>query len=477
MLLLAVSAALRLAYIDRESIWLDEAITLRQADPPMAKTIEYISHDSHFPLYVVLMHFWVRAFGDSAVAARMLSLLFGVASVLMIFILGRKIFSEKVGLISAAIFTFSSYMIYYSQEARLYTLLIFLTMLSYYAYIRMIEDDSPKNVIFYVIATVLMVYTHMFALITFFCQGTYYLYLKRKSIDKIKKAILVMGTITVIFLPWFFVLVRQIGFNNLVSWIPRTTAESVFITAYTIMNGLPLLVIFSVLVIFAAILWKKEFSMDERKDFMMLIYFTIIPFMILIVMSIALRPLIVPKYLLFLSGYMAISSAFLIDRIPKKNWVKYVIIAVVIVSSLVITVIEYNSLEKQDWRNVAAYLKEHREDGDMILIQPYYFTDPFAYYYDRECFFVSDLNYCLSKRDHVASLSYDTECCSATTRMVSADGRDNLRDYDEDMIWLVMPEKGTDSGSDIMFGYITQRHTLENNITFAKEITIYKFSR
>ena len=88
---------------------------------------------SHFPpLYYILMHLWVNIFGVSEISLRFPSLIFSVLSIFFIFKLTKALYDEEVGLISALLLSVSPYSINYAHDAKMYSMLWFLGILSFY---------------------------------------------------------------------------------------------------------------------------------------------------------------------------------------------------------------------------------------------------------------------------------------------------------------------------------------------------------
>ncbi|MBW3020010.1 glycosyltransferase family 39 protein, partial [Candidatus Woesearchaeota archaeon] len=132
LLILLLSFLLRVWGIN-EPIWVDEAISLNYAQQPLMKGIELTLNDVHLPIHNIMLHFWP---GDSLISARMLSVLFGVLTVFMIYLIAKELFDEKTGLIASFLYSLSTLAIYYSQEARVYSLLTFAVCLSMYFLIK-----------------------------------------------------------------------------------------------------------------------------------------------------------------------------------------------------------------------------------------------------------------------------------------------------------------------------------------------------
>jgi len=140
--LLAISVLglfLRIYHLGKESLWGDEVYSFGVANNANVFGIIKVAalYDNHPPFYYIILHYGgIKLFGTSEFAVRFPSLIFGVLAIPMIYLLGRRLFNEEVGLISALILAISPFNVEYSQEARMYSLLLFLALLSMYFFVR-----------------------------------------------------------------------------------------------------------------------------------------------------------------------------------------------------------------------------------------------------------------------------------------------------------------------------------------------------
>jgi uncharacterized membrane protein len=95
-------------------------------------------------LYYCLLRLWVNL-GESEFVLRSLSALAGVLAVGLVYVLGKRLFDTKVGLIGAALLATNSFHIQYSQEARAYSLMVLLTALSSLFFLRAIGHSSRNE--------------------------------------------------------------------------------------------------------------------------------------------------------------------------------------------------------------------------------------------------------------------------------------------------------------------------------------------
>lgn len=123
--ILALAAAIRAVGLDRQ-LWLDEIATLTASvrRPALEIVSEWPAVTSH-PLFDLLAHASVAALGETALALRLPAALFGVAGVWVLYRLGREVAGPATGILAAALLAVSYHHVFFSQNARGYTALLF----------------------------------------------------------------------------------------------------------------------------------------------------------------------------------------------------------------------------------------------------------------------------------------------------------------------------------------------------------------
>lgn len=114
----AVALALRLYHLGFHDFWYDEI-----------GTINYVKHpwyNWNAPLYYILLHFWTKLFGISEFSLRLPSAIFSFLTVVTTFILGKNLFGKKAGILASVLIGLSSFHLWYAQEARDYSMVLFL---------------------------------------------------------------------------------------------------------------------------------------------------------------------------------------------------------------------------------------------------------------------------------------------------------------------------------------------------------------
>src|SRR3989337_3506852 len=135
MIFIILLVALVLRFISlNQSLWLDEAINVNVARALSFKSLifNYSLSDFHPPLYHILLRSWILFFGSSEISVRRPSVLLGIGTVFVTYLIGKKLFENKTALIAPMLIATSPLSIYYSQEARMYMLAAFLATLSCY---------------------------------------------------------------------------------------------------------------------------------------------------------------------------------------------------------------------------------------------------------------------------------------------------------------------------------------------------------
>lgn len=377
--------ALRTYTLGHESIWLDEAFSIYHSQQGVAHILSL--KDPSPPLYYILLHFWMGLFGNSEFAVRFLSVLFGTASIYAIYILGKSIFNENVGLISATLLAVSPLHIYFSKEARTYILFFLFTLLSMYFYNELHKEknnqkQNKKNIIGYLIFTSLMLYSHVYAVFLILAQNIHFFIANKFIFNKKQKDwFLIQFTLLIIYIPWILELFSVIK-RGLHTWIPPPSIQQLLYMIFDLFSGKVLSSLGLALTILCLL-----FILTHRlknKDLLFFSIWIIIPILIPVIYSLIFSPLFIPKYVYFISFPLLILVANSISKM-KKHFTLIIILALIVLSILTLNIQEQTTI-KDSWNEVGTYLKENYKEGDKIIIIESYEVATLAYYFDQECF-------------------------------------------------------------------------------------------
>lgn len=124
LLLVALAAGVRVYNLGGQSLWADEGNSAAMVSRSFAQIAQGAANDIHPPLYYWLLRLWSGVFGAGEAALRSLSAVLGMLLVMAVFGLGARLFNRATGLTAAFIAAIAPFQVYYSQEARMYILVV-----------------------------------------------------------------------------------------------------------------------------------------------------------------------------------------------------------------------------------------------------------------------------------------------------------------------------------------------------------------
>jgi 4-amino-4-deoxy-L-arabinose transferase-like glycosyltransferase len=157
---LVLVAAVVLRFAVRSDLWLDEALSVNIARLPLGDLPNALKRDGAPPLYYVLLHFWMEAFGDGDTAVRALSGVLSLATFPAMYLAGRRLGGRFGAWAAVLVFATSPYTFRYATETRMYALVMFLVAWGYLAVVRALDRPSVGRLVPVVLVTAALLYTH-----------------------------------------------------------------------------------------------------------------------------------------------------------------------------------------------------------------------------------------------------------------------------------------------------------------------------
>jgi mannosyltransferase len=156
---------LRLYRITAESAWYDEVITLGFLNAPdlphFFEAWRYTNWNA-VPVYYTLEYFWGNYISSSVLSLRLLSILFGMAAIPLIYDFGRRLYGHLAGLTAALLLALSSVHIYQAQEIRNYSLTMLTALFCAHTFYLLADRPSPRRFFLHILAVQLLIWTHLF---------------------------------------------------------------------------------------------------------------------------------------------------------------------------------------------------------------------------------------------------------------------------------------------------------------------------
>ena len=159
---LLIGFALRLYVLDKESLWYDELLELDITQQPLNAILPLLPRHTALPLDYILLHFWVLG-GRQDFWVRLPALFYGILALPVAYQLGRIWFGAWGGWLLMALMALSPLHLYYSREARPYSLLLLGILLTCYAVWRLRYRIRWRYVVMLQVGTLIFALSHFFA--------------------------------------------------------------------------------------------------------------------------------------------------------------------------------------------------------------------------------------------------------------------------------------------------------------------------
>ncbi len=376
LLLIVVGSILRIYGLSNQSLWYDEIVTWSISNKSsLGEVWNEISNENRPPLHQILYFFVIKFLGDNEFALRLPSAIFGILSILLIYLLALKLFSFKEAILSSAFMTFFWAPIYYSQEARDYSLLIMLTIAAVYLWVEIHDRDhlSEKikllNLFVFALLLALLAYTHYFGLffdgLLFF--GTILLFWKNRKVNY--KVLLSYLIAVILYIPWLKGLIFQASkLQNF--WIKKPTLSSVYDVIFYLYATEPVLfyiIIAFLLFSFVQLIYTlfKKVQPEQNIHFLnadlLLWLWFLLPIIIIFIQSLLTKSLFLERYFLIClpAAYILLSRAIL--NLPLNRYIRYAI------ATIMILYISFDLFYLQDYYNKPVKKTQIREATEFLI--------------------------------------------------------------------------------------------------------------
>ena len=166
-IILVVAILFRLWFLDKpEGLWNDEYVSWYIATKTnISEFISDMLKNCHTPLYYLYIKFWLLFFPDTDLSLRASSVVPSLLTVLTMYFTGKEFKNANTGLLCAFLTAISSFNIYFAQEVRLYSLLMFFCSISLLYFIKITKKQSKLNFIVFFAANTLICAVHTLGII------------------------------------------------------------------------------------------------------------------------------------------------------------------------------------------------------------------------------------------------------------------------------------------------------------------------
>lgn len=390
-LVLTVGAAARFIFIAKADIWHDEGYTMMITGFSPIEIIERTARDVHPPLYYLATHFWQLLFGTSELAARSFSAACGLITIVLAYLLMRKLFTEGTARLAALFVALGPFAVRYSDEARMYGMAAMLTVAATYIIVRIATSKyaSYKTWLLYAIIIAAGLYTHYYTLFIIPAHIVYLAWVRGGILPVLRDKKWWFGNLlaAILFVPWLpsaFAQMTRVGAGF---WIPPVTAETVPNTFMQFLAFIPswaysgwiagiLITLFVITVIRTFIASKRC-----RAGIVLLASWLVLPLTIVILVSIA-RPVYYDRYFIYCAIAMYLLVAVVVTQYEwlKKHQTYQALVALGLIATFVYGIFSVGAQATHRMGAVGDYVSKNYQAGDKIVSGELYTYFDFSYY-------------------------------------------------------------------------------------------------
>lgn len=389
-IIILVAFVLRLICLN-QSLWLDEADNVVASG--MFNFYDFLTKytigDYHPPGYFAILWIWTHIFGFSEIIVRLPSVLFGVGAVVLTYLLGKNLFNKKVGIIAGLLLAVSPLGVYYSQEARMYSMAMFTVALLSYFFIQFL-NGKKWSFIGYSLAGILVLYSDYVVYLIF---PVHFLFLILTKRSLLKKWLVFICISMLGFLPWLLILPTQIlegraasialpGWNRVAGGADIKNIALVpikFIFGRISFESRVLYGLFSTLFIFMYGYIILRAVKKFNKNILFLCIWILLPFLLIIIISFFI-PFLSYFRLIFILPPLLILVGRGLDNMPDK--ISKIMLTILALASLSFLSIYYLNpkFQREDWKGATLFLDNNQNKNSIILFEDNHVKFPFIYY-------------------------------------------------------------------------------------------------
>jgi mannosyltransferase len=378
LLIVAVGLACRLPALN-ETLWLDEAVTWKQTRGDLFSTLNATAIDTYPPLHNLVTLAFVKVFGASELVLRLPALLFGLSAIPATYQLGRLAAGTACGLIAAGFIALSPYAIFFSQEARMYALLMLATTLLASATIAWIRRPGGVRAAALILSAIATLYSHPFGLpswLSVALAGFIVLCLQRVPRRTTLVYLGLHAIAALAFAPWaIFLISTAVRLSEVGFWIDRPDLRMLGKYLTQVMSGRRglVLTVIGVSIAIASVLRLapriiRSFDRVRWDSAVILAALALGPAIFGYAVSQVTTPVLVARYLIGSLPALVVLAAMGMSRLGSSR-ASVVVSLVAIAAVMFPAALRYPAYRHgENWRGLAAYVETKLEPQDCLVV-------------------------------------------------------------------------------------------------------------
>lgn len=380
--LTALAGLLRLWRLGSQGLWFDETYSVFVSRLPLGFLFEVLVSDAvHPPLYYLLQRA-ALVFGDSEAMARLPAVIFGIIGVPLAFRLGRALRDARLGLLTSALVALSPFHIWYSREARMYSLLVTLALINMLVYLNFLERPRWRTAGWLALISVPAYLTHYFLLYLPLVQLLHLILHLRRFPHHLRYWAAAQFGASVPLLIWIAALAGQSGLSFGIGWIAKPSLIDLPYTFANLTVGLLSPLDGLGWISLAILLWLAFRGGTARWDWppagSLVVGWAMLPVLMTFLLS-QRQPVYVDRFLIIsLPAFLLLIGRGALS-LPSR-WRPAALGAVVLLLTIGILRFSFGpSQVKEQWREAAQQLSQ-TDPAEAIAVRTLQMVVPLAYY-------------------------------------------------------------------------------------------------
>lgn len=395
--------ALRVVHLDFQSLWRDEVDAIRFATRPLPELLSTFGKPGeNGPLFFLFLRPWLQWFGQSEFALRFFSVLGGVLSVPLTWLVARhllRVFAAPAGLrtgvglmagLAALLSASSPYLVWYSQEGKMYALVAAMALGSLLALLWALTPGAVNTRLrwfLYIVLTSLGFYLHVMLVLMLPVHAAIFILAPVRARQHWRGALASLACFTLPYLPlvwWQWRLFTSPTFNPGFDFVPLPRELAILLAAFGRgMRTAPPIGLVSVwifLLLAALVLAHAQSETSWRKPVIFLGVWLMTPPLLLFLITLRV-PLFNDRYLIYIGPAFYLLSAVGVYLVAQRSRA-LAIAALVLALTLNLIGVWGQAVTpiKSDFRAAAAFVQARRDPADVLIFLHPYSRFTYAYY-------------------------------------------------------------------------------------------------
>ncbi len=383
---------LRAYQLDYQSLWRDETDALRFATQPLTGLLGMFTlPGQNGPLFFLLLRPWLALSGHSEFALRFPSVLAGTLAVPVLYTLVSRLAGWRAALVAATLAATAPYLVWYGQDAKMYSLLTLLVPLALLLTWHAIRYGGLGRWALVYVVTTAAVYTHLLAALIVPVQLGWIALAPVPGRRRIRLMIAYPLALVLPYLPlaiWQADLLLRAQFRTGHAFVPLIDIFRVLIVTFT-RGILPVAQMATVLPLLVALLaglmlWTRAApapgGWDGRRIRALLLIWLLVPPVAVYLVSLRM-PIFLDRYLIWaMPAFLALAALGIMAVARAWRVAGWVLLGIIVALNLGTIWRQGHQPIKSDFRAAARFISEHSQSGDAVLFQIPYVRYTYSYY-------------------------------------------------------------------------------------------------